>query len=98
MPITIDVRSQYNNIPDDQGMDVYIGTLKEDPEPDNNTEEIITEAFLLLITKNFLIFNMVSTRDLARNTTLSWSNTSQLSSKHTFNPCTFYLLGNFTSP
>ena len=33
---------------------------KEDAGPDNNTEEIITETFLLVTTKNFLIFNMVS--------------------------------------
>ena len=34
--------------------------LKEDAEPDNNTEEIITETFLLVTTKNFLMVNMVS--------------------------------------
>ena len=34
--------------------------LKEDAGPDNDTEEIITETFLPVTTKNFLIFNMVS--------------------------------------
>ena len=37
-----------------------MGMLKEDTGSNNNTEEIITETFLLVMTKNFLIFNMVS--------------------------------------
>ena len=36
-----------------------MGMLKEDAEPNNNTEETITETFLL-VTKNFLMYNMVS--------------------------------------
>ena len=60
MPVTRDIRSPYTNKPNDKVIDVFIGMLKEDAEPDNNTEEIITETFLLVTTKNFLMFNIVS--------------------------------------
>ena len=60
MSVTRDVRSLYTNIPNDKVIDAFIGMFKEDAEPDNNTEEIITETFLLVTTKNLLMFNMVS--------------------------------------
>ena len=60
MPVTRDVRSLYTNIPNDKVIDAFIDMLKEDAEPDNNTEEIKTETFLLVTTKILLMFNIVS--------------------------------------
>ena len=55
--ITVNVKSLYTNIPNDEGIKACIDMLNEYTKLDNHTEEIITEMLSLILTKNFFKFN-----------------------------------------